>query len=141
MKKCETTDKFNYTEFFDEIESDLTLHAHDIDKKIYQAPNVHNKLLRRFVIERNKLHKYETEYNRVFGELFHHYRYESDIRCENKDVAIFYIKKDKKFLEVNDKYQRQKLLLDTIEKWMKKSERIGFDIKSIIEFQKFMAGN
>lgn len=131
---------FNYTEFFNEIEEDLTLHQHDIDKKIYDAPNVHNKILRRYIIERNKLQKLETACNKTFGKLFHKYRYESDIKCENKDVAIYYVKSDDEYITTHNKYQNQKLLLESIEKWMKKAERIGFDIKNIVEFIKFMSG-
>lgn len=131
---------FNYQNFFEEIENDLTLHQHDIDAKIYQAPNTHNKILKRYIIERNKLQQLETAKNSKFGELFHHYRYESDIRCENKDVAIFYVKGDKKYIDKESEYQKQLLLVETLERWLKKADRIGFDIKNIIEYLKWSSG-
>lgn len=131
---------FNYNEFFEEIEEDLTLHQHDIDKKIYQAPNTHNKILKRYIIERNKLQQLESKQYKIHKDLFHHYRYESDIRCENKDVALFYVRGDEKYLKIQSEYQKQLLLVETIEKWLKKADRIGFDIKNIIEYLKWSAG-
>ena len=135
------SDKFNYTEFFDEVEQSLTIHSHDLDRKIYEAPNTHNKILRRYTIEKNKLHRLESKRNKVFGEKYHFYRHQYEFKIENKDVAIFYIEKDPEYIEVNEEYQKQKLLLDIIEKWMKKASSIAFDIKNIVEFIKFMGGN
>lgn len=132
--------KFDYNEFFNEIDETLTLMAHNIDKKIYEAPNVHNKILRRLTIERNTLQKLENEYNKTFGELFQYYRYDYELKLDNKDVVIFYIKKDKKFLEINDKFNSQKLLVDTIEKWMKKAQNTAYEIKNIVEYLKWSSG-
>ena len=131
---------FTYSEFFKEIEDDLTLHKHDIDEKVYRAPNVHNKILRRFMIERNKLQKLETEYNKVLKSLYHHYRYEGDIRCENKDIAMFYVKSDQKYINIQIEYQKQELLVENLERWLKKADKISFDIKNIIEYLKWSSG-
>lgn len=132
--------RFDYNEFFNKIDESLTLMTHNIDKKIYEAPNVHNEILRRLTIERNILQKLENEYNKTFAELFQYYRYDYELKLDNKDVVIFYIKKDPKFLEINDKFNSQKLLVDTIEKWMKKAQNTTFEIKNIIEYLKWSSG-
>lgn len=134
-------ERLDYNKFFDEVENALTIHSHDIEKKIYEAPNIHNKILKQFIIERNNLQKLESKWNKIHGDLFHHYRHESDIRCENKDVTLFYVKKDEKFIAIDQELSKQKLLVEAIERWMKKASSIGFDIKNIVEFLKFMAGN
>jgi hypothetical protein len=134
-------ERFDYNKFFDEVENALTIHSHDIEKKIYEAPNIHNKILKQFIIERNNLQKLESKWNKIHGDLFHYYRHESDIRCENKDVTLFYVKKDEKFIAIDQELSKQKLLVEAIERWMKKASSIGFDIKNIVEFLKFMSGN
>ncbi len=133
--------KFDYSKFFEEIDSSLTLHSHDIEKKIYEAPNQHNKLLKRFIIERNTLQKLESKLNRLFGQKYHHYRYEFDLNLGSKEVAIFYVKKDEEYIKANDEHAKQKLLVEIIDKYMKKASTIGFDIKNIIQFLEFMSGD
>ncbi len=133
-------EKFNYAEFFNEIESNLSVHAHDLDKKIYEAPNAHNKIMRQITLEKNKLNKLETKYNKIFAKLYHHYRYEYEFKLESKDVAIFYLKKDDEFLQINDELNDQRLLVDTLEKWMKKANAITFEIKNILEYLKWSSG-
>jgi len=133
--------KFDYTQFFNEIDEALTIHTHSLDKKIFEAPNIHNKILRQFTIEKNKLQKLESELNKTFGEKFHYYRYEYELKLDNKDVVLFYVKKDPEFLTINDKFNSQKLLVETIEKWMKKANSITFDIKNILEYLKWSSGN
>lgn len=133
-------EKFNYINFFNEIETALTLHSHDIDRKIYEAPNVHNKILRQMIIEKNKLNKLETKYNKIFGEKFHYYRYNHEVKIESKEVAIFYVKNDPEFIKINDEFNKQSLLVETIERWMKKATSISFDIKNVIQYLEFMNG-
>jgi hypothetical protein len=132
--------EFNYKDWFDEIENALTIHSHDLDKKIYEAPNIHNKILKQFIKEKQRLIKAEQKYNKTLAEKFHYYRYESDIRCENKDVTLFYVKKDKDFLKVAEDYEKQKLLCEMIDGYMKKARSIGFDIKNILEYLRYMDG-
>jgi hypothetical protein len=133
--------KFDYTKFFNEIDEALTIHTHSLDKKIFEAPNIHNKILRQFIIEKNKLMKLESDLNKVFGQKFHYYRYEYELKLDNKDVVLFYVKKDPDFLKANDAFNSQKLLVETIEKWMKKANSITFDIKNILEYLKWSSGN
>lgn len=133
-------EKFDYEKWFEEVDNALTLHSHDLDKKIYDAPNTHNKILKQLIKEKTKLIQVEQKYNRTLAELFHHYRYESDIRCENKDVALFYVKKDDKFLKVAEEYEKQKLLCEMIEGYMKKTKSIGYEIKNILEYLHYLEG-
>ena len=132
---------FNYKEFFNEVEEGLTIYAHNLDKIIYDAPNTHNKILKRWTIENQKLHKIELDMNRIFGERFHYYRYEYEINITSNDIAKYYVKKDETYLEILKKFNTQALLVATIDKWMKKADKIGFEIKNVLEVIKYMDGS
>lgn len=133
--------QFDYKEFFEDIEEKLTIKQHNIDKKVFEAPNIQNDLLRQYMKEKTKLIKLEAEHNRLFGQKFHHYRYESDIRCENKDVAIYYVKKDEEYIEKFIQYEKQKVLCETLERYLKRASQMTYDIKNILEYLKYINGN
>lgn len=133
--------QFDYKEFFEDIEEKLTIKQHNIDKKVFEAPNIQNDLLRQYMKEKTKLIKLEAEHNRLFGQKFHYYRYESDIRCENKDVAIYYVKKDEEYIEKFIQYEKQKVLCETLERYLKRASQITYDIKNILEYLKYINGN
>lgn len=137
----EVMQEFNYNSFFEEIEEKLTLHSHDLDRKIFEAINVQNTILKQYVKEKTKLIKLESNYNRVFGQKFNFYRYESDIRCENKDVALFYVKQDEEVIKITEEYEKQKVIVEYMEKYLKRASNIGFDIKNIIDYLRYMNGN
>lgn len=132
---------FDYKTFFKEVEDGLTIYAHNMNKIIYDAPNTHNKILKRWTIENQKLHKLEMDKNRVFSEKFHFYRYEYEINITSNDVAKYYVAKDEEYLNVLSKYNKQALLVATIDKWMKKADKIGFEIKNALEVLKFLDGS
>lgn len=132
---------FDYKSFFDDIDEKLTLHSHSLDRKIFEAINVQNTILKQYVKEKTKLIKIESNYNRIFGKKFNYYRYESDIRCENKDVALFYVKQDEEVIKITEEYEKQKILVDLMEKYLKRASNIGFDIKNIIDYLRYMNGN
>lgn len=131
---------FNYKTFFEDIESSLTLKQHNLDTKIYEIPNIQNQLLRQYMKEKTKLIKLEAEHNRLFGHKYHHYKYESDIRCENKDVAIFYVKKDEEYIEKFIQYEKQKCLCESLEKYLKRVSQMTYDIKNILDYLKYING-
>lgn len=133
-------EKFDYNAFFNELEESLTLMPHNIDKRIYDAPNIHNKILRQITIERNKLQKLEKKYDKIFAEKYQYYRYDYETNLGSKDVAIFYIKNDTEFLKINDEFNNQKLLVETLERWMKKAQNTAYEIKNIVEFLKWSSG-
>jgi len=133
--------KFNYNDFFEEVEADLTIYAHNLSKIIYDAPNAHNKILRQWTKENHKLHNLELEKDRVFGVRFHFYRYEYEINITSNDIAKYYVKKDDEYLKILKECNKQELLVATIDKWMKKAEKIGYEIKNVLEVIKYLDGS
>lgn len=133
--------EFDYKTFFREIEDGLTIYAHNIGKIIYDAPNTHNKILKRWTIENHTLHNLELEKSRIFAERFHYYRYEYEINITANDVAKYYVAKDEAYIEILKKCNKQELLVATIDKWMKKSDKIGFEIKNAVEVLKYLDGS
>lgn len=130
----------DYEEFFKSVEDSLFLQPHNIDRKIYDAPNIQNNLIRRYIVEKTKLLKLESKLDRLTGEKYHYYRYESDLRLENKDVAMLYVKKDNDYIKVVEEYGKQKIIVEMVDKFLKKAMNIGYDIKNIIDYLKFMNG-
>jgi len=130
----------NYTEYFNDIDKRLTLRPDNIDVIVYDAPNIQNELIKQYIKEKTKLMKLEIKFNKIYGEKFHHYRHESDLRCENKDIANLYVKKDEEYISVFEEYEKQKLLIEMFDKYLKRASQIGFDLKNIIDYLKFMNG-
>lgn len=131
----------DYKTFFQEVEDALTIYSHNLNKIIYESPNIHNKILRAWTDEQHTLNILETKVNKLFGEKYHYYRYEYDVNLGSKDVAIFYVKKDEEYLKELKKFNTQKVLVETIERWMKKAERMNFEVKSAIEVIKYLDGS
>ena len=131
---------FDYENFFEEIEENLSIYAHNLDKIIFQAPNIHNKLLKRWVVENNKLQKLEIKKDRVFGERFHFYRYEYEINITSNDIAKYYVKKDNDYLKTLKEYNKQLLLVETLNKWLKKADKIYYEVKNALEVLKYLNG-
>lgn len=130
----------DYTKYFNDIDEKLALRPDNIDKVIYEAPNIQNELIKQYIKEKTKLIKLELKYNKIYGEKYHYYRHEFDFKCENKDVANLYVKKDEEYIKAFEEYEKQKLLLEMFDKYLKRASQIGFDLKNIIDYLKFMNG-
>lgn len=88
---------------------------------------------------RNQHDKYEKQYNDLWIKRFMWYKQEFDISLSNTEIKVF-LEKDTELNDIRAKQKKLMVILEWLEKAMKNLDSIRWDIKNVIEYQKFISG-
>lgn len=129
----------NWSEFEKQVEEDFTIRKDHLNTKLLEIPKLHSKYLRFYFKEKNKLIKLESELKILYSKRWYYYKNDYDHTIEDKHIQ-WHIDGDeeysKKLLAVN----RQKHLVDYFNQLIKKSNTLSFDIKNIVDWERFVSG-
>lgn len=123
----------------DHIDDLLNLRPENIEKRLYEIPKLHNKILRLFFKHKLKLQEMNKEVAILYHKKWHHYKNEYDYELSDKQ-CIFYIEGDEEYSKIKLNCNRQKVLVEYLEKAVDRASRIGWEIKNILDYLKYVNG-
>ncbi len=86
---------------------------------------------------RNKIANLDKKY----GELYHHFKFNSKYNLTSKTDIEAYIKKDELYYTLLKEVNDQKMIVEFLENTVKNIKTMSYDIKNFIEYKKFLEGN
>lgn len=131
---------FDFDEFNAQLEQDLDINFKNIEKKIFDVPKLHSKYLKVFFEEQKKLNKIERELQRLYRDKYHYYQFDYQKKMESMKETEFHVFADPEYAKMNHIYKNQKLIVDCVERSLKRIQGLGYDVKTMIEAIKYFNG-
>ena len=126
-------------ELLDEIENDLNITPENIDQKLYSVSSLHAKYLRHFFNTKLKLNKKQKELNLLYKNLYYKIKDNSNELMNQKEI-IFNLLANEDYANLNLELETLIDLTDILDRTVKKTNSLSFDVKNIVEWQKFQSG-
>lgn len=130
-------------ELMQTIDEDLTLNANNLQDKLYKIPNYHSKYLRMFFDYKSKLLTAQQKLQLCYKNKYHYYAgIEKDcyeFTLDKKEIE-FHILSDEEYSDLNLKVEKYKLLVDCLDRTLKRVGYMANDVKSIINYLTYMQG-
>ena len=130
----------NKDELLKEIEDDLNITPENIEVKMYEVSGLHSKYLRHFFNTKLKLNKKQKELNILYSFLYYKIKDDSDDLMNQKEI-IFNIMGNDEYSKLNYEVQVLTDFVDILDRTVKKVNSLSFDVKNIIEYNKYLQGN
>ena len=125
--------------YVDEAEDDFNLDKADLEEKLRNIPNLHSKWLRYFMKQSKVLLQKERDLRDLERTKRKYYLYDYDYEVKPTQVQ-FYIDSDEAYSKKLYQVNLQRHLVDLIERTLKKTTQLSFDLKNLIDFKKMKEG-
>lgn len=122
------------------VEDELRLTDENIMAKSIQLSNFANKIRGLYSKEFHILRNKAAEKDKVYGELYHKYKYNYEYQLETKGEVEAYIRADDVYYKVALEYAQQEMQVKYLEETMTHINNMGFRIKNYIDLQKMKLG-
>jgi len=129
----------NFKELNKTIESDFDLNPHTLETKLREIPKLHNKYLKIWFKEKNKLLLLEKELKSLYRKKWYYYHDDYSYNLDKKHIE-WHIESDDEYSKKLYIFDRQKHLVNYFEQVIRKVNSFNFDIKNFIEYKKFLNG-
>jgi hypothetical protein len=125
--------------YVDEAEDDFNFDKADLEAKLRSIPNLHSKWLRYFMKQSKVLLQKERDLRDLERTKRKYYLYDYDYEVKPTQVQ-FYIDSDEDYSKKLYQVNLQRKLVDLIERNLKKTTQLSFDLKNLIDFKKMKEG-
>ncbi|MDD5651610.1 MAG: recombination mediator protein UvsY [Candidatus Nanoarchaeia archaeon] len=129
------------------FQNECKLTDENILKKTLQMSNLFHEVQPIFSKEYKILKLLEIEKNKLYGQLYHYYKYgkmegKEDFKftLETKSEIDSYIKSDELYYNKMLEYANQEIIVEYLKEIIKNINNIGYNIKNYIDLQKVYKG-
>ena len=122
------------------VEEELKLTDENVMAKSIQLSNFHNQIRSLYVKELHILKNKAAEKDKIYGELYHKYKYNFDYTLDTKGEVEAYIKSDDIYYQTALQYAQQEIQVKYLEETLNHINNMGFRIKNYIDLQKMKLG-
>jgi len=122
------------------VESELKITPENVEQKSLQLSNFHTQCLQLFVKELSILKKKLLDKDKIYGELYHKYKYNFDYQLDTKGEVEAYIKADDKYYQIALECAQQEVQVKYLEDTCLQINNLGFRIKNFIDLRKIDKG-
>ena len=142
----------NINDIYELWEIDSHFEREELTEETLKIPKLHSKYLRILSEERLRLKTFESSYKKLFRIKHEYYRGDLDgdtlkemgwsqnpLKILRQDLDM-YIQQDEDIIEMSNKVTLQKEKISLVESIMQQISNRGYQIKSIIDWEKFKAG-
>lgn len=124
-----------------QVDEDMALNK-NFEKILYEMPVLHNKYLKLYTESKKKYQNLKCEMDELYRIKWHEYKNEG---CQGYDIStqkeiIIYVEGDPAILNKRIKLNSAKRTRDYLKRVVTKCNSMSFDIKNIIEHNKWMNG-
>lgn len=111
-----------------------------LQSKIANQPIYTQKWLDLLLKEKHILSVIEAEKDKVYGKLYHKYKYESDFRLDTRGEIDVYVKADDAFDIVLKKYNESLVIVEWLDETLKNFRAMAWSMKNHLDLRKFLSG-
>ena len=142
----------NINDIYELWEIDSHFERDELTEETLKIPKLHSKYLRILSEERLRLKTFESSYKNLFRLKHEYYRGDLDgdtlkqmgwsqnpLKILRQDLDM-YIQQDEDIIDMSNKVTLQKEKISLVESIMQQISNRGYQIKSIIDWEKFKAG-
>jgi hypothetical protein len=142
----------NINDIYELWEIDSHFERDELTEETLKIPKLHSKYLRILSEERLRLKTFESSYKKLFRLKHEYYRGDLDgdtlkqmgwsqnpLKILRQDLDM-YIQQDEDIIDMSNKVTLQKEKISLVESIMQQISNRGYQIKSIIDWEKFKAG-
>ncbi|MFW6311151.1 MAG: recombination mediator protein UvsY [Nanoarchaeota archaeon] len=123
-----------------EVVNSVKIDEDKIDHIITKIPLLHSKYLRLYSTEFHKLKLLQIKIDKLYGDLYHYYRYEYDYSMDKKYEIETYINKDERYIKLRKGFAFQDTVVKFLENTIKTIKELNYTIKNYIDWKKLLAG-
>ena len=122
------------------VEVELKITEENVMEKSIQLSNLYANILQIYTKELKFLKTKGHEKDKIFGELYHHYKFNFNFQLDSKGEIESYIKADNTFYNIALEYSQQEVQVKYLEQLLEHINNLGFRIKNYIDLKKISKG-
>lgn len=122
-----------------ELKEDLNIDIENLENSFNISISL-SKWINRKIDFENYLQKLNKERSVKYRELFEYYKLEYTLNLSTKDEIKMFIESDKNFIDINEKYNIVKNIINYIDTVIEGLKIKSYEIKNYIEYKKFING-
>jgi len=112
----------------------------DLEQLSVNIPHANSKYLRMLHDQGLKHLELKADWDRLYRIKYDHYRYNYKYTFANKAECEIYINGDDDIIELKDKIEKSKLILDHLEGIIKMLGQTSFNVRNALEYRKMNDG-
>lgn len=105
----------------------------NLQNELQKNPYYIMKYKELYIREKNILDALEDKYDKVIGERYHFYRFESDENMTKTEIEKYYLPKDDKIIKLKKIMRKQKVKVDFFDACYKAFEKRQWSMKTFSE--------
>lgn len=122
------------------VEKDLKWSRDTAQDKEVQLSTLYSKYLEVYIGQAYIRRKLELKKDKIYGKLYHKYKFDFEFQLDTKAEVESYIKADDEYYKIALEVANQQMITNYIEEVLKEINTIGFNIKDYIELEKLKRG-
>jgi len=122
------------------IDKEVSFNEQNASEKVYLSSQYYQKYLDIYTNECLELEDLKLDMNKVYGERLHHYKYNHSYEWDSQAQLTAKIHSDQKYIDVAQKFNRQKIIVDYLEKTLKNISGMTYAIREFRELKLFFSG-
>jgi hypothetical protein len=130
----------SFQEFKIKIEKELRLTEDNIEEKSIQLSNIYSNVLSIYSKELKIFKNMQIEKDKIYGELYHKYKFEFDYQLDSKSEVDSYIKSNELYYKLALECANQEVQVKFLEQTLEHINNLGFRIKNYIDLKKISKG-
>lgn len=122
------------------VESRLKINDDNVMNKSLDISNIQIEILKIHSKEFRLLKIKQLDKDKVYGELYHFYKFKFDHSLDSKSEIDTYIRADDKFYQIALEISQQEIQVNFLEKTLEMINTMGYKIKNYVDLQKISKG-
>jgi hypothetical protein len=119
---------------------DLKLDSDNIEKKTLQLSTIYQRYLEIYIKEIRQLKKLSLDKDKLYGELYKHYKFVDDYKWDTKSEIDSMVKSDDKYYKMALENSNQEAVVSYLEQLLSNIKSVGYSIKNYVDFAKLKQG-
>ena len=121
-------------------DKDIKVDLSNIVEKSLKFSSIYHNYSKLYIDELKQLKELSLEKEKIFGELYDKYKFHNDYKLDSKTEIEIYVKSDKQYFEIAQKYYQQESIVKYLEQLIDNINKVGYNIKNYIELEKIKLG-
>ena len=118
------------------VEDDLLVDESNAAEKSLKFSSLYSKYLALYMQELRLLKTLNTDKDKLFGELYHFYKFENNFQLDSSKEIETYVRSNLKFYNKCLEFQNQEIIVKYLEEVLQNITNTGYRVKNYVELLK-----